>query len=102
MGQVMQCGPPPARTSSPPSKVIAARSLPAICRLLPRNSVAEIILNPAFSSSLKVVSFRAYEVITPGLLAAKLHPEAPCFLSRTTPREPQQRIGSIGMPQFLK
>ena len=59
IGQVMQWGPPPPRTSSPPSNVIAARWCGGISMLSDRKSDAVIILKPAFSSSLNVVSFRA-------------------------------------------
>src|SRR5450759_5055746 len=101
IGQVMQCGPPPPRTSSPPSNVMAARWFAGISVSLDRKSDAEIILKPAFSSSRNVVSFRAYEVITPGRSVVLLQPDAHCSRSWTILFDPPQRIGSIGSPQCL-
>src|SRR5688500_19440382 len=98
IGQVMQCGPPPPRTSSPPSKVSTALSSAGMSTSSARKSDADIILKPTFSSSLRVVSLRAYEVTTPGLSAVKLHPDAHCSRSCTMRRVPPQRIRPIGIP----
>src|SRR3954465_14953387 len=59
IGQVMQCGPPPPRTSSPPLKVIAALAFGGMSSFDARKSDALIIRKPAFSNSLSVVSLRA-------------------------------------------
>src|SRR5688500_13515108 len=81
MGSVMHRGPPPPRTSSPPSKVIAARS-PSRRGVSPaRKSPALMVRNPIFSSSLSVASLRPYEVTTPGRIAQKLHPDDHCSRS---------------------
>src|SRR5688500_9005475 len=81
MGSVMQRGPPPPRTSSPPSKVIAARCPSRTGSSPVRKSFAEMIRNPIFSSSRSVASLRPYDVTTPGLMAQKLHPEDHCSRS---------------------
>src|SRR5207248_9900762 len=66
-----------------------------------RKSDDVIILKPAFYNSLNVVSFRAYEVTTPGRNAVKLHPDAHCSRSWTILFEPPHSRGSIGMSHCL-